>query len=87
MRKKEERRKVYFCKVSSSGYQIDLYIFFFPFFNIVRQGWYNLQYIKGKMHTRENLFATKNRKKKKNRDDECVSFIKKIVYTRSRVII
>lgn len=54
-RKKKEE------KFLSAKYQVRVgisnrfvYIYFFPFFNI-RQGWYNLQYIKGKMHTRRKL--------------------------------
>lgn len=87
MRKKEERRKVYFCKVSSSGYQIDLYIFFFHSLILyVKAGIiYNISKVKCILEKTYSLL--KIEKKKKNRDDECVSFIKKIVYTRSRVII
>lgn len=86
MRKKEERRKVYFCKVSSSGYQIDLYIFFFHSLILyVKAGIiYNISKVKCIL---EKTYSLLKIEKKKNRDDECVSFIKKIVYTRSRVII
>lgn len=38
------------------GYELDLYVL--SLFNIVRQDWYNLHYIKDKMHTRENLLVT-----------------------------
>lgn len=38
------------------GYELDLYVL--SLFNIVRQDWYNLHYIKDRMHTRENLLAT-----------------------------
>lgn len=43
------------------------------------------------MHTRENLFATKNigekKKKKRNRDDECAFNKGNCLHTRLRVII